>query len=66
MVERKAVHIKFYPSFNELDNEPQDEVVYVGKTREDILTLLGLKDIASENDCVFIELINKKVVDDNG
>ena len=60
---KNACHIKFYSSYNELDNLPQDEIIVV-KSKDELLKFLGLRDIDSDSESVFIELRDVKVLDD--
>jgi hypothetical protein len=65
--DKEGTHIKFFPGFNELDlgELPQDEVV-IDISKEELLKRLGLENIDSDFETVFLELRNIKVVDQYG
>ena len=62
IVTKNGCVIKFYSSFNELDNLPQDKIVVV-KNKDEILKLLGLSNVKSKSESVFLELSDIKVLD---
>lgn len=59
---KNACHIKFFPSYEQLEDLPQDEIIVV-KSKEEILKFLGLTNIESDYESVFIELRDIKVLD---
>ena len=59
---KNACQIKFFPSYSSLDELPQDEVVVL-LSKEELLKKLGLENIESDSESVFIELRNLKVLD---
>ena len=61
---KEGTHIKFYSSYNQLDELPQDEII-ITISKEELLKKLGLSNIESDYEAIFIELSNIKVVDDN-
>ena len=63
--DKEVTYIKFFPSYEQLEELPQDEII-IDMSKEELLKKLGLKDIDSDYDSVFIELRNIKAVDQYG
>ena len=63
--DKEVTYIKFFPSYEQLEELPQAEII-IDMTKEELLKKLGLKDIDSDYDSVFIELRNIKAVDQYG
>ena len=59
---KNGCEIKFYPNYSDLDNLPQDEVI-VMMSKDELLNSLGLTNIISDSESVFIELKDIKVLD---
>ena len=59
---KDGCQIKFYSSYNELDELPQDEVILL-MSKEEFLKSIGLRYIESDKNEVFISINNIKILD---